>query len=276
MGEGDRARGLDPIDPARLMRLVARRLSDRRVGKRRRQWLRAGVVEAGQWSPTPMGAPHGGVRSPVVAPRALPGLAMDWAQQSGSLGHLTRSADAMRLVGRPRTAAAHALDAVTQVVQTLPRTGPPTKTRLVDVQSAGWECLGFHWPTGRARRSGKLFPRMWPGQKAMKAIRSPRREQPERRGLQETLPARVAPLTPILRGWRPSVRVGTSPQTFQDLDREARPRVGPWRRAHRKGATPPAPLQGRLSTSGLAYGSARGLCGTRPCKLQEGGGRKAV
>ena len=56
---------------------------------------------------------------------------------------------------------------------------------------------------------------MWPGQKAMKAIRRHMREQTERRGLRGTLTAIVATLNPIIRGWRNDFRVGHSTKKFQ-------------------------------------------------------------
>ena len=217
--EVDIERFFDTIDHELLMRLVARRLRDRRVVKLIRQGLKAGVVEAGQWHPTTMGSPQGGVSSPVLANIYLHGLDMYGTQPYSALGHLTRYADDRVIVCRTRGAAEHALQAVTQVLQKLKLTGPPTKTRIVDGKSAGVEVLGFHFHQGRARTSGKLIPLIGPGQKAMKAIRRQIREQTERRGWRGTFTAIVAKLNPIIRGWRNYVRVGNSTKKFQDLDR---------------------------------------------------------
>lgn len=56
----------DSMDQDRLLELVQRRISDRRVVKLIRQWLKAGVVEDGQWHPTTLGTPQGGVIRPAA------------------------------------------------------------------------------------------------------------------------------------------------------------------------------------------------------------------
>lgn len=84
------AGGCDTLDHERLRRFVARRISDRRVLKRRRQWWHAGGVEEGQWGPTTLGSPPGGVMRPLLANRYGHVWERYWAQPYRSLGYRTR------------------------------------------------------------------------------------------------------------------------------------------------------------------------------------------
>jgi group II intron reverse transcriptase/maturase len=192
------------------MGLFKRRISDRRVLKLLRQWLKAGMMEEGQWRATEMGSPQGGVPSPLAANVYLHVLDMFWAQRYASRGHLTRYANDVVIVCRTRRAAEQALLAITQVLVRLKLTLHPTKTRIVAMQREGFEFLGFYFRKGKARRTGKLVPLMWPRPKAMQAVRSQIRAETERRGLKDTMTAIVAKLNPIIRGWRNYFRIGNS------------------------------------------------------------------
>jgi RNA-directed DNA polymerase len=61
--EADIENFFDRMDHELLMSLLRRRISDRRALKLLRQWVKAGVMEAGLWRATEKGSAQGGVHS---------------------------------------------------------------------------------------------------------------------------------------------------------------------------------------------------------------------
>lgn len=57
----------DTLDHEWLMKFLEHRIADRRVLRLIRKWLRAGVLEEGEWSETEEGTPQGSVISPLLA-----------------------------------------------------------------------------------------------------------------------------------------------------------------------------------------------------------------
>jgi RNA-directed DNA polymerase len=57
----------DHIDHGWMMKFVQHRVADPRILRLIQKWLKAGVMEEGQWSETEMGTPQGAVISPLLA-----------------------------------------------------------------------------------------------------------------------------------------------------------------------------------------------------------------
>jgi RNA-directed DNA polymerase len=223
----------DNINQEKLMEMVKERISDRRVLKLLRQWLRAGVMEDGTVRETLAGTPQGGVISPLLSNIYLHYLDRVWQNKCSHIGKLVRFADDLVLMCNTESKAKEAHRRLGLIMERLGLKLHPVKTRIVNI-SRGKDSFEFLGCTIRKRRSIQRNPRRhfvqrWPSPKAMKRIRTRVHEltNASRSGTPDVTHL-IASLNPVLRGWGNYFRTGNADDKFNQVDRYVHRRIQSW------------------------------------------------
>lgn len=217
----------DTIDHERLMERVERRISDRRVLKLIRKWLKVDVLEEGNYRTVIAGTPQGGVISPLLANIYLHALDEAWEEEHQA-GELVRYADDFVIPRRSEKQARAALEWVEKTLKGLGLELHLGKTRMVNLRKGkGWfDFLGFHFRKRESwRYRGRWYLQFWPSQKAMRAIRGKIRAIVTRSRLHLPIERIVEEVNLVLRGWGNYFAVGNSARKFSQVDSYVRERL---------------------------------------------------
>ena len=178
----------DTIPQERLLGLVQERVVDGSVLALLVQSLKAGVLEELKgWQPTQEGTPQGAVISPLLANLYLNPLDH---QMAGQGWEMVRYADDLVVLCQSQEEAEQALEYLRRWAGEAGLTVHPTKTRIVNARSEGFDFLGWHF------RGGKKWPRKKSLQKLQEKLR-PLTRRTNGRSLGEI----ITRSNRILRGW---------------------------------------------------------------------------
>ena len=177
----------DTISKPRLMTRVGEKVSDRRVLRLIEMFLEQGVMDGPrEWTPE-MGTPQGAVLSPLLANIYLNPLDHLLADAGFAA---VRYADDFVILCKTREDAETALALVQRWVEENELTLHPTKTKIVDARTEGFDFLGYHF-------EGDL---RLPREKSLKKFKDAVREKTKRTN-GHSMEVVCARLSSQLRGW---------------------------------------------------------------------------
>lgn len=196
----------DNIPHDKLMKMIEQRISDRRMLKLIRQWLKAGFVKENQFYDTEIGSPQGGVISPLLANIYLNYLDTIWEKKFAEMGTLVRYADDLVILCKTKEQTFKAIHVLKAVFGKLELEMNKEKLKVLNLwgDEEGFNFLGMHHRKIPKKMKGNkevYVLRSYPTRKAMKSMRQKVKEVTEPRNrLYWTMNQMVEELNPKIQG----------------------------------------------------------------------------
>ena len=222
--DADIEKFFDNVNQDKLMALIELRISDRRIQKLIRQWLKSGILYGDILEISELGTSQGSVISPLLANIYLNTLDRLWEKYGLTHGILVRYADDTVIICKNKKSANHALTLLQYIMGKLDLKLHPVKTKIVCMWDGkeGFEFLGMHHRRMTTEtRQGRTFQEtyQYPSRKAMKKMKSAIKSNVNSRSLlvarEEDL---IKNLNPKITGWKNYYTTKTSDKWMKALD----------------------------------------------------------
>jgi len=179
--DADVTKYFDTIPHAELLQSVARRVSDGKILRLLKLWLKSPVEERDERGNRRMtggkkskrGTPQGGVVSPLLANLYMNRLLRHWKKTGVSkrLGRIVSYADDFVILCASRRQAEESLALVSRWLEKLGLAIHPTKTRLCHAQEEPFDFLGYTFGPTRHWLSGGQMLTARPSKKSQKRVK---------------------------------------------------------------------------------------------------------
>ena len=222
--DADIEKFFDNVNQDKLMTLIELRISDRRILKLIKQWLKSGVLYGNILEISELGTSQGSVISPLLANIYLNTLDRLWEKYGLTHGILVRYADDTVIICKNKKSANHALTLLQYIMGKLDLKLHPVKTKIVCMWDGkeGFDFLGMqHRRMTTETRQGNRFQEtyQYPSRKAMKKMKTAIKSNVNSRSLlvasEEDL---IKNLNPKITGWKNYYTTKTSDKWMQALD----------------------------------------------------------
>lgn len=229
--DADISKYFDEIPHGRLLREVARRVSDGTVLALLKGWLRAPVVEEDRAGKVRVkanrrGTPQGGVISPLLANIYLNPLDHEINGRTQKQATLVRYADDfVVLCGHGR--GQQTREQIKAWMQERGLKLNEQKTRLVNIYEEGIRFLGFAL-RGRRSAGGRAYPHVEPAAGSCASLRGRLREILNHQSEWRAIAVVVKEVNAVVRGWSGYFHYGNSVRVFGKTQHWVRNRLRRW------------------------------------------------
>lgn len=206
--DADIEKFFDNVNQDKLMILIEQRISDRRILKLIRQWMRSGILYGNILTISELGTSQGSVISPLLANIYLNTLDGLWEKYGRTHGILVRYADDTVIICKNKKSANHAQSLLQYIMGKLDLRLHPVKTKIINMWDGtkGFDFLGLHHRRfSRINKKGNRYGEtyQYPSKKAMKKMKRTVKESVNQRYLLvKTEEELIKVLNPKITGWK--------------------------------------------------------------------------